>query len=33
VEARAVSEPALAFLLSPLGAGEGFKALEQVRAV
>jgi SAM-dependent MidA family methyltransferase len=33
VETRAVSEPALAFLLGPLGAGAAFKALEQVRAV
>ncbi len=33
VEARAVSDPALAFLLGPLGAGAAFKALEQARAV
>ena len=31
-DARAVSEPALAFLLDPRGAGTLFKALEQVRA-
>jgi SAM-dependent MidA family methyltransferase len=33
VDARAASEPALAFLLDPNGAGSRFKALEQARAV
>ena len=33
MEARALSEPALAFLLRPLGAGGSFKALEQIRSV
>jgi SAM-dependent MidA family methyltransferase len=33
VETRALSEPALAFLLHPLGAGAGYKSLEQVREV
>jgi SAM-dependent MidA family methyltransferase len=33
VDARAGSEPALAFLLDPRGAGAAFKALELVRAV